>query len=219
MNERLSPYQTMFLWRLLVSDGEAWLRELRPRLSNPERKFLIGRGFINEQRVSTRNGGRAIYVQLTERAWEWAKETLNDEWPRTSAAAGILNALSKKLGVFLMHYDIPLKEVLAPVAYPQAEQMCENHAAEHQFHLVMLLAACNEIGGGSPSAKVRLAELREKLDLPRQDLDKLLLQLYHNANLLLFPKLENETLTPRDHAAALAIEGIQMYAVSIEKML
>lgn len=77
--------------------------------------------------------------------------------------------------------------------------------------------ACLKLSGGETCKRVRLADLRENLDVVREELDRALLKMQVDGKLVLF-RLDNPMdIKPRDVEAAIHICGAPRHIVYLER--
>lgn len=209
MSFQPSPLQALILWRLLTSKGQAYLADIRPKPKRRDRKTLLEAGFIEEEWRRKPKGGRAIYVQLTDKAWAWAGNHMDARLSHQSPAAGpILQAVLTQLQPVLKNRRITLAEIFgAPKESPPGADP-EQQLQEAYFHL----------SGGQGNVRVRLAQLRQKLDtIPRSKLDQLLLKLQREEKLVLSPLDDSREISPADQEAALSVAGFKRHIVYMQK--
>ena len=205
------PIQTLYIWRLLVSQGEAWLSAIKPQLKPLLRKELKEAGFITEEKRSTSKRSKGLYVQLTDQGWAWATDNLDVPLPsRSTAAVPVLHALLTKLKPVLKKHNIPLVEILAPAEpiKPPGDGDLESRVREAYFQL----------SGGKANVRVRLAQLRQALpDIGRDTLDGLLLKLQRAEKLVLYSLDNPKEISPEDVQAAIILAGFSRHIVYMEK--
>jgi DNA-binding PadR family transcriptional regulator len=212
MNFSPKPIQTLYIWRLLVSQGEAWLSDIKPQLKPPLRRELKEAGFITEEKRSTPKGSKGLYVQLTDQGWAWATDNLEAPLPsRSTAAVPVLHALLTKLKPVLKKHNIPLIEILAP-AEP-IKPVGDGEELESRVH-----EAYFRLSGGKANVRVRLAQLRQALpDVARDTLDRLLLKLQRAEKLVLYPLDDPQEISPEDIEAAITLTGFSNHIIYMRK--
>ena len=89
MEPKLSPNQTLFIWRLLIEPEGTWLGEMKPELSPKEREPLCPtqHPLIVVEKRRKPNNRPANFVKLTEIGWRWAEEHFDAELPKQGTAA------------------------------------------------------------------------------------------------------------------------------------
>jgi DNA-binding PadR family transcriptional regulator len=211
MNFSPKPIQTLYIWRLLVSQGEAWLSAIKPQLKPLLRRELKEAGFITEEKRSTSKRSKGLYVQLTDQGWAWVSDNLDAPLPsRSTAAVPVLHALLTKLKPVLKKHNIPLVEILAPAEpiKPPSDGDLESRVREAYFRL----------SGGKANVRVRLAQLRQALpDIGRDTLDELLLKLQRAEKLVLYSLDNPKEISPEDVQAAIILAGFSRHIVYMEK--
>jgi DNA-binding PadR family transcriptional regulator len=211
MNFSPKPIQTLYIWRLLVSQGEAWLSAIKPQLKPLLRKELKQAGFITEEKRSTSKRSKGLYVQLTDQGWAWATDNLDAPLPsRSTAAVPVLQALLTKLKLVLKKHNIALVEILAPAEpiKPPSDGDLESRVREAYFQL----------SGGKANVRVRLAHLRQALpDVGRDTLDGLLLKLQRAEKLVLYSLDNPKEISPEDVEAAITLAGFSNHIVHMRK--
>ena len=217
MTYQPSPLQTLFLWRLLCSEGGEFCRRMRPELPAPEKRSLVAAGLIElESRRDAANGRAARpaqYAVLTELGWEWASRHLDAEISmRSHAAAGVLLAIMRKLKTHLARQRISLAEFICS----QPSGTC---AVGQPDLISRMRAAYREAAGGRWNVRVRLADLRRMLpDVPRQQLDAALLALEREPGTVLYSLDDPQEIRPEDESAALGNSaGTPRHIVYIEE--
>ncbi|ABA59161.1 hypothetical protein [Nitrosococcus oceani] len=209
MNFQPSPLQALILWRLLTSEGRAYLTDIRPKPKRRDREALLEAKFIEEQWRRKPQGSRAIYVQLTDRAWAWAGEHMDAKLSHRSPAAGpILQSFLARLQPILQSRHITLAEIFSSTQAPPPSEDSEQQLREAYFHL----------SGGERNIRVRLAQLRQQLGaIPRPRLDELLLKLQREGKLVLSPLDDSREILPEDQKAALSVAGFKRHLVYMQK--
>ncbi|ADJ29557.1 hypothetical protein [Nitrosococcus watsonii] len=209
MNFQPSPLQALILWRLLTSEGQAYLADIRPKPKRRDRKALLEAKFIEEQWRRKPQGSRAIHVQLTDRAWAWAGEHMDARISHRSPAAGpILQSLLARLQPVLKSRHITLAEIFSSAQLAPPGENLEQQLRQAYFHL----------SGRQGNSRVRLAQLRRQLEaIPRSRLDELLLTLQREGKLILSPLDDSREISPDDQKAALSVAGFKRHLVYMQK--
>jgi hypothetical protein len=192
--ESLRPIQVLFLWRLLVTDGEFWDARQPSSIKASDRKSLEAMGLIEDQprKASNRKRARAkMFMVLTEQGWEWAATNLDAKISTGSTAAGpILQSVMAMLkehldrcGTGLADFVQPVgpsdneHEVTSgpaassitadvPVSTPATQPDLENasHEADRGSIDQQVLSAYEAVTKGEYGVRVYLAALRSKLN-------------------------------------------------------
>lgn len=113
MSDRLTPKQALLMWCLLGRHGEAFQRDLVPRVDPKDRRALIANGLISEGRH-----GRSIVLRVEDRGWRWASEHLRDELQPNYR---VLQQWLDRVHHFLAEIDRPLAEFIGPPTEPLPE--------------------------------------------------------------------------------------------------
>jgi hypothetical protein len=216
---KLSPKQTLFIWRLLIEPEGTWQGELKPKLSPKEREPLcrIQHPLIVVDQRKKPNNRRAAFVKLTEAGWLWAEEHLDAELPKQGTAAlPILRAVMTQLKARLAKQEFTLADFFAPSDSASVPDEPANapRSPEHPIRLDTreltrrVLAECQQLSDGALSGRVRLADLRSALgNVPREEVDRVLLNLEREESLAVYPLDNPQEIAPADRAAALPNSG------------
>src|SRR5699024_4641154 len=209
MSFQPNPLQTLILWRLLMSEGQAYLADIRPKLKRRDRKALLEAGFIEEKWRRRPRGNRAIYIYLTDRAWTWAGDHMGTALSHQSPAAGpIFQSFLAKLGPVLKNRQITLAEILG-----SAQESFPSKDPEQRLREV-----CLRFSNGQGNVRIRLAQLREALeDIPRPELDKLLLKLQREGKLVLSPLDDAREISLADEQAAASVAGFKRHIIYLKR--
>jgi hypothetical protein len=185
------------------------LASLGPELKKRDRDSLVERGLIE---VTTDN--RAVVLDLTDRGWATCAAIIGTDVPERPSGQG--KALYTVLRALRRYFD---RQGLKPA---EVFYRLDDNA----------LAGEPDVLGDQTEVKVRaayvrlaartggwvdLVRLRDELpDLPRHDLDAALTRMYRIPGVSLVPEENQKTLTPDDHAAAIAIGGQAKHLIAIE---
>lgn len=90
MSKDVTPNQALLLFGLLGVHGECAQAELMPAATKADREALSAAGLID-----VRKSGRAFFLGLTDRGWDWASANLSAELPPPQKA---LHDLLGRLG-------------------------------------------------------------------------------------------------------------------------
>ena len=202
----LTKMQTLILWALIAKPGAGALaKEIKPEVKKPDRDALEKAGLLE---VSKR--GRAFWLEVSDRGWDWAGENLDAALPSGSTAGcEILRAWLTRLKVFLQVKNFALADVLAPQPEPQgaAAPLPER-----------IRAAYLECSGGNLNQRVFLSALREKLpDVDRATLNDALTAMHARDGMHLSGTDNPRELTPENRAAALDYKGEAMFVIWITR--
>ncbi len=215
MNFTPSPLQTLFLWRLLASDGGDFWKRIKPPIEAKERKALEEAGLITveKRKESERKGARPVLVvSLTEQGWDWASNHLDADFSQKSPAAGpVLHSILGKLKVHLARTGTSLADFVCPPAMVRADGQTDMAQRIRDGYY--------QASGGRWNVRVRLADLRGALaDVARDELDTVLLAMEREGGLVLYPLDDPQEIRPDDEAAAVPNTlGIRRHIVYIER--
>jgi hypothetical protein len=220
-----NPRQALCLFGMIFGQTEA-AREpmqsrLEPELTPEERAALIGAGLVETERR-----GRAIHWVATDGAWQWAGAHLDSQLAASKAASPILHDLLTQLGRFLGTRGLVLADLMTCPSAPKlapASGVETLHGREQARREPpgqtrgRIRDAVLGLAGGRSRQRVRLAALRERLpELPRRELDSLLLAMQSDEQLVLY-RLDNPAeLRPADEQAALLIGTSPRHLVYLE---
>jgi hypothetical protein len=207
----LSPKQALVLWNLLITGEEPMMSKVKPELSPAQRKPLVEAGLI---RLEKR--GRANYIVLEDKAWDWAVDNSDVELSRTPYAAPILQALLTKLGYYLTTQQVSLAEVLT--ASETADMSDETISEDTNFATADELPKDNliekvrqayfSIPDGKEGFRVRLFELREHLPgLSEQQKNQVFLSMQEQGEISLLAAEDLQELTADDESAGIDMGG------------
>lgn len=207
MGKLSSPQlRTLILWALLARDnGGALQSELKPELKKPDRDLLERDGLIAVSKVGPK---RQIYVEVTDKGWQWAGEHLDADLPNNAPSGSkVLQAWLTRLRPFLAVHNLVLADLLAPPV-PNADPDLWPR----------IRMAYLDVTGGRLNTRALLKHLRARLgDIDRTALDAALIRFQTEQRLHLYPQDNRRELTEADNAAALPIGGEARHIVWIEK--
>jgi hypothetical protein len=196
----------------------ALLSEAR-QVANPELKELIGvpldgaeRRQLNDRKlVESVKLGRAFAHELTDKGWRWCNEELAAA--PGERASSLERAHHLVFGVFARYLDaagLTLADIVDGNGAVGGNGTGGNDAAARIEGGYRSLAA----GVGE---FVRLRELRLRLpDIPRADLDSVLVALFTAQRINLIPQENQQALTDADRESALRVGGENKHLISIE---
>lgn len=166
----LKPIEILFLWRLAVSGGGDWKKDIKPDLEAPARGRLESAGLIEkEKRKSPSGRGTPMFISLTDEGWRWLSDHLDAELNTTSSAGnGVLQRLLGRIGRYLEKAGVSLGDLMLSTGEPMAGGPV---SLEDQ-----ITRAYGEISDGKANVRVRLSDLRAALpSVPERKLDEVLL--------------------------------------------
>jgi hypothetical protein len=227
MDYRPTPLETLFLWRLLASEGGEFLKDVKPDPKLAGRRRLEQAGLIEtikRRRPTTQGRNRSVtYLSLTDLGWHWASEHLDAEVSAKSPAAGpILQAVMQKLKVHLADCTSSLADFIT--GGTEVEQGAEssrsatasgNRSADdtNALHndcntsrdlLSRIREACLDLRDRTPSGMIRLATLRNQFPaVSHVRFDQALRHLERDEIVVLYPLDNPREVNSDDVEAAL----------------
>ena len=193
--------QRLLLWRLAVAEGGGmFLKNLESDPGAARRGKLLKAGLIASGKRKTPKGSTAGFLTLTDAGWGWCQERLGDDLPGRAVKAdrAVLERLLKLLGRSLRATGGSFGTLVLA-----AEERADPPPADADRR-GDILAACRAAGGGAAGARVRLSDLRPRLPgVPREELNRLLLDLERAGELALSPLDDPRDVRPADRDAAL----------------
>ena len=237
MSFQPNPKQALCLLGMLFGqteqEREPMQSKVKPDLPAKEREPLVRAGFLEKERR-----GRPFHLIATDSAWQWASTHLSAELMLSKQAAPILRNVLTSLGAFLEKNDLALADVVrgekldaplepaaaAEVPPAEAPTQAEPHAGPASSEVpdptrfrTRIEGAIRALAGGAARKRVRLSALRQSLgDIPRQELDALLLEMQQSERLVLYRHDNPVELSAADHQAALSIAGNPRHLVYLE---
>jgi len=222
------PQQALLLWNMIAGATAEMRRPMlsktKPDISSARKTALVRHGFLSKTAGKSDRGARASFLELTDKAWEWAAHARNIEISPSPAARLALQGLLHRLIPFLERHELALADLFRDGASAgddaPAEPTCPATAAATSA-LDSIEAriehACLSLAGGAKKSRVRLSALRNALTaIPRQQLDTALIQLQRENRLVLYREDNTPSLTPEDHAAALLVGDSPRHLVYLE---
>lgn len=213
MKNELNPQQALLLWSMLTGETEdersPMQSKARPDITAKHRNDLVERGYLEKEK----RRGAGQFLRLTDKAWAWAAESLDVELMQSKEAARVMQRLLRRLVPFLEQREIPLADLFrdAPSGSDDA------HASDADPLATRIETACLALAKGRRKERVRLTTLRERLaEVPRDVLDRALVQLQRRGRLVLYRDDHTSALTAADHAAALIVGDSPRHIVYLE---
>lgn len=217
MNIQLSPKQSFILWSLLITRDQPMMSKVKPELSPGERNHLVEMGLITLEKR-----GQAKHIVLTDKAWHWASENYNVEFPtKTTAAVPILQALIQIVGKNLQVHQLSLAEFIVSQEefheeLKEPDEEPDKALPEGDFLEEKIRDAYVRTSDGS-GVGVLLATLRQHLDkFSRQQVDDVLRQMQLDSKLVLMRIDDPQAITPDDRDAAIDIGGESRHIVYLK---
>lgn len=211
MSVEPEPLQRLLLWRLAVSeDGGEFLKNVEAKLDPAKRRALIREGLITEGKRKPSGGGRGVtYLELTEKGWAWCQTNLDAELKtRSSLAVPVLQRLLARLKNFFENQDqtVSFGQLIQQsrpkaVASPDDSPAGNGRVADLER---AIRETCLELGAGRENVRVRLSELRVRMnEVPGPLLDGTLLEMERAGKLSLYSLDNPQEIRPEDRGAAL----------------
>lgn len=197
MDFNLNVTQKHVLFSLLFTGEEPAMSNTTPKMTPKKRKELVDAGLIQLEKR-----GRAQHILLTDKAWAWAFEALDqDVSGRLKLNARALAGLLRRLKSYMVKNGVALAELLESdqAAVPETKSLEDR-----------VRSAYHEIAGSEWNVRVRIADLRGCLsDVNHHELSAVLrrMQLSDDCNLVLYPYDDPREIRPVDSAAAVEIAG------------
>ncbi|MBI9091861.1 MAG: hypothetical protein JEZ12_21830 [Desulfobacterium sp.] len=189
--------QKHVLFSLLFTGDEPTMSNTTPKMNPKKRKALVDAGMIQLEKR-----GRASHVLLTDKAWAWAFEALDQELSgRFKLNPKALEGLLRRLKTYMVKNGVVLAELL------ESDQGVLPEPANIE---VRVRSVYHEIAGSQWNVRVRIADLRGALpDVGHDELSAVLrrMQLSDDFNLVLYPYDDPREIRPEDSAAAVEIAG------------
>lgn len=218
MKFEANPWQRFLILSMVFGETSDEREPMRSKAagSAEDRNGLLEAGLI---RVEQR--GRAGYLVLEERAWDFVVENLGRPLPKTALAAKLLTTVLKRVGTLIETHGHSISEFAlsgtsvgtagGPRVTDASPQLVEKATTEEQIR-----AACLSLTGGQTGKRIRLADLRNKVPASREVLDNLLQSMQQAGRVVLY-KMDNPAeVTPEDEQAALLIAGNPRHLVYLE---
>lgn len=218
MAVKLTPPQTLLLWRILAHggrEGSALQKDLGVEVKPPDRSALEQQGLVQVQRL--RN--RAVQLVVTDAGWAWASDHLGAELPSraTSRVAKLLEQWLTHFHAYLQRSGATLADVFASPSQgppPSADAA----AATIGVLRKEVRAAYLELTGSRFKTRCLLRDLRARL--PHVDalqLDRSLEAMAASGEAALL-RLDNRLeITPADSAAAIFNGGEYRHILWIDR--
>jgi hypothetical protein len=212
--------RTLILWALLVRENAAaFQNELRPEPEKADREALKDEGLI-----ASETRGRRIWIEATDKGWEWAGRNLGAALPANSVAGSqILRAWLTRLKAFMDARGFALADVLAPrdpgqsagaaVSAPVPSTTVDYGAVRKRIREAYL-----DITGGRLNTRVLLSDIRQRLKtIDRATLDDALRRMHVEEGTTLSGLNNPQEITPAIRDAGLNFKGESMYVLWITK--
>ncbi|MEZ5404078.1 MAG: hypothetical protein R2729_30640 [Bryobacteraceae bacterium] len=202
MNDDLSFELKLLLYHAVINGGEFTKSAAGVKVQNP----VIAETILNRGLLAHRKKGNAVYLSANDATWGWVEAHLGDEAAaRTKTPVRtVLDGLRFKLHAYMQTTGTRLAEILQPrPAEPEPEP--EPMVAELD-RWERVRQACLDLTGGQYEVRVRLRDLRPRLDpWSRQDQDEALLGMQQSGQLVLYANDDPMDRDASDDAAALML--------------
>jgi hypothetical protein len=216
--------RALILWALLVKEGAAgFQKDLKPEPTKADRNALESDGLITFEK---RGRNRRIWIEVTDKGWEWAGKHLHAPLPTNSSAGSqILQALLTRLNVFMQARNFVLADILGPQdsfsAQPAGDQSPKTTATTRVDHAPLrerIRRVYLEVTGGRLNARALLRDIRDKLkDVDRAALDEALKQMQKDQGASLYQLDNRAEVTAADMAAAIYFGNEPRHILWIER--
>jgi hypothetical protein len=213
--------RTLILWGLLVRENAAaFQKELKPDPEKADRNALTGEGLIKWEKR-----GRRIWIEVTDKGWEWAGKNLDAALPANSSASGqILQGWLTRLKAFMDVRGLVLADVLGPQVSAQAGGAsrggAESSAAAPGYPALRerIRQAYLDSTRGRFNTRALLTDVRERLkDIDRATLDEALKRMQQEQEASLFQLDNRVEITDADRAAAIYVGQEPRHILWIER--
>lgn len=201
------PLQQLLLWRLAVSPtGGEFLQDIKPTIDLHRRKPLIREGLIEEDKRKSPQTNRSLkHLELTDKGWAWCQSHLGEEIKSPSRHSRVI--LERLLALMRDYLENQDQTVSLGQFIQQARSQSTHHPSRDGNGKEVeesIRRACLDLTDGRDNVRVRLAQLRSRLDsVPKAMLDEKLLEMERAGQLSLY-RLDNpQEIMPEDRAAVL----------------
>lgn len=212
--DSLKPEQGRALIHLAFLGGTvSKASDLKPGLNAKLRKELIEKKML----AAGPKIMRRLPLALQDAGWRWVMQNLTTELPAREQLAGMLMKILSRVAEFLKENGLDVQDViLARRIHPGAEKAAAADASADEA----LLRVALELGGGHIAERIRLRDLRPRMEdigYTRNVLDKTISDLQLEGTLSVIPIDLPADLDDRDRAAALDIAGVQRHAIILRR--
>lgn len=169
-----NPKQALLLWNMITGatpeKRRPMMSEAKPGITPKERKALVDKGFLSQVIGTSKRGARASFLDLTDKAWEWAAHARDVELMSSTLATPALQGLLRRLIPFLEQQGLALADLFR-----------DGEVARHEASAVAIAPTppaatfandsirarvertCLSLAGGAKKSRVRLSALRQAL--------------------------------------------------------
>lgn len=197
----------LILWALLARDGGgAFQSAVRPAVERADREALETAGLIRSER---RGRYRKIWIEATDKGWDWAGQHLRAPLPEASRqATPVLQALLGRIADFMSARGFVLADLMGQQAAPSEAAEAPPAASAPADLRDRIRAAYLAATGGHLNRRALLRKVRENLgDADRAAVDAELIRLQREQAAILYPLDDRAQLAPADRDAALLVNG------------
>jgi hypothetical protein len=160
--------------------------------------------------------GRSQHLVLGDDAGDFVMEHLGAALPKTPSAGKLLSRVLGHLGEFLQTHGHSLEDFMGAAA-AKATSREPNHAKSGPTDIVQAVReAYLDLSHGQKRQRIRLADLRRQVAIPADILDRTLLAMQQDGQVVLY-KLDNAAeISTEDAHAALLIANEPRHIVYLE---
>jgi hypothetical protein len=213
--------RALILWGLIVQENAAGFQnDLKPTPTKADRDALEKDGLIT---CDKRGRNRRIWIEVTDRGWEWAGEHLNARLPAKSyAGSKILEAWLTRLKTFMRAHDFALADILStPDKFRAGEQPPDIPATPTLDYAQVrerIRRAYLDVTGGRLNARALLRDIRDRCkDVDHTVLDETLRRMQVEQEASLYQLDNRAEITDADRAAAIHFGGEPRHILWIER--
>lgn len=228
MADKLTEWQVLILWALLAEGGASYRSQLLrkkmiPDKDTPHREGLVRAGLIT--RDNRHGKGKGIWLEVTDKGWNVASQSLSAALPRTQNSSAVLQAWLIRLQTFMQARGFVLADILGPQGSAQADAADKGATGPLKFAPLEYPAlrdrirqAYLDITSGKFNARALLKDIREKLhDIERGTLDEALKQMQREQEASLYQLDNRSEITDADRTAAIYFGNEPRHILWIER--
>jgi hypothetical protein len=205
------PAQTFLVLSMLFGETQA---EREPTFKNSGLEPQLRKQLEFARLIRVEKRGRSSHLVLQDEAWDFVAEHLSSELPKTPRASKLLERVLRRVKLLLQTSERSLADFVGSETDARKNAVVEGDGPRMLDDEVRL--ACLALAHGETRKRVRLKDLRPKLTIPRDALDRTLLAMQTSGQLVLY-KLDNPAeITTEDEKAALLIAGQPRHIVYLE---
>lgn len=210
--------QALIMWALLAQENAgAFQTEMKPKPEKHDRDALEEKGLISWRKIKHK-----IWLEVTEKGWDWAGKNLSTSLPaNTNAGTKILEGWLTKLQAFMNAQGVVLADVLGPQNVSPMNGAAQAESESKPFPASLrerIRAAYLATTGGSFNKRALLKDIRARLeDVARGTLDKELKLMQREEQAVLYALDNRIEITEADRQAAILFAGEPRHILWIEK--